>query len=98
MAVPPRGFNPSKDIPPGRGPRTRLPQEDPRAQSGPSSRTEPLNGVPMSGTALNNDRFPTDLRTLIIVCALLALLLPADRLQSFTGLLTLAMTVPERRR
>jgi hypothetical protein len=52
----------------------------------------------MSENCLHNDRFPTDLRTLLFVCALLSLLLPTDRVQSFTGLATLAFTVPERRR
>lgn len=52
----------------------------------------------MTENSLNNDLFPTDPRTVLFVCALLSLLLPTDRVQSFTGLAALIFTAPERRR
>lgn len=48
----------------------------------------------MTTSAHNNDRFPTDLHLLALViaaCAALALMLPTAQVQSFTGLLGLAL-------
>ncbi|MER6249346.1 hypothetical protein [Streptomyces griseorubiginosus] len=55
----------------------------------------------MSQTALHNDRFPTDPHTLALVitaCAALSLLLPTDRVQSFTELLGVAIALLQVRR
>lgn len=55
----------------------------------------------MSENCLHNDRFPIDPHTLMLVitaCAALSLLLPTDRVQSFTGLLALVLPyLPGRR-
>ncbi|MCI3279128.1 hypothetical protein [Streptomyces cylindrosporus] len=55
----------------------------------------------MTENHLHNDRFPTDPRTLMFVittCAALSLLLPTDRVQSFTGLLGIALALLPGRR
>jgi len=55
----------------------------------------------MTETALHNDRFPTDPHTVVLilaVCAALALALPADRIQSLTGLLGIALSLLPGRR
>ena len=54
----------------------------------------------MTGTNLNNDRFPTDPYQLLLAlaaCAALSLAFPTDQVQSFTGLLSVAIALLPRR-